>query len=41
VVITGQINAQTNAFGHAFKMTLRKTRGRWLIAQVHTVDRLE
>jgi hypothetical protein len=41
VVITGQINFKTNSFGQAFKMNLEKTHGRWLISEVHTVERLQ
>jgi SnoaL-like domain len=41
VVITGRINAETNDFGQAFRMTVRKTHGQWLISEVNTVQRLE
>jgi hypothetical protein len=41
VVITGRINSRTNDFGQAFRMTLRKTRGRWLIHELNTVEHLQ
>ena len=40
-VITGEINRQTNQFGQAFRLNLRKTGGRWLIDQVNTVERVQ
>jgi hypothetical protein len=39
VVITGQINSDTNRFGQAFRMALQKVNGRWLIHEVITVER--
>jgi hypothetical protein len=38
VVITGHINFETNHIGQAFKMSLNKTGGRWLISQVRSVE---
>ena len=40
IVITGRINSQTNQFGQAFKVALRKTDGKWLISQMNAVERL-
>jgi len=40
VVVTGQINFQTNAFGQAFRMVLRKSNGGWLISEVNAVERM-
>jgi hypothetical protein len=36
-VVRGQINYETNRFGHALKMVASKSAGRWLISQVQTV----
>jgi hypothetical protein len=41
VVVTGEINSLTNQFGQAFRMTLRKTGGRWLIAEVKVVEPIQ
>lgn len=41
VVISGTVNQQTNSFGQAFKMTLQKSRGHWLIQELTTVQRLQ
>lgn len=41
VVVIGRINSRTNDFGQAFRMTLRKTRGRWLILELNTVEHLQ
>jgi hypothetical protein len=38
VVITGHINQETNRFGQAFRMELRKVEGRWLIDKLKTVE---
>jgi hypothetical protein len=37
-VIVGHLNGRTNRFGQAFKMSLVKTNGQWLITQMHTVE---
>ena len=41
VVITGQINYETNQFGQALRMVLVKDNGQWLISHVHTVQNAE
>ena len=38
-VITGQVNSGTNRFGQAFRVSLRKVAGRWLIQELNAVDR--
>jgi predicted Zn-dependent protease len=37
--VTGRINADTNRFGQAFRMTLHRINGRWLIHELNTVER--
>ena len=40
VVITGTINFQTNQFGQAFRIALKKAQGHWLINEMHTVEQV-
>lgn len=37
--VRGQVNFETNLFGQAFRLTLRKVNGRWLIDRLTTVER--
>ncbi|MFO1498578.1 MAG: nuclear transport factor 2 family protein [Verrucomicrobiota bacterium] len=39
MVITGHVNRETNQFGQAFRLTLRKLGGRWLIQELNAVER--
>jgi hypothetical protein len=41
VVITGQVNSETNRFGQPLRMILTKSGGRWLIAQVRSVPNVQ
>ena len=38
--VTGHLNGKTNQFGQAFKMSLIKTNGTWLVAEMHTMEGL-
>lgn len=38
MVVTGQINGETNRFGQPFRVVLRKTNGRWLIEEMTTLE---
>lgn len=39
IAIRGQVNYETNRFGQAFRLTLTKVGGRWLISELNTVER--
>jgi glutathione S-transferase len=41
VVVTGQINSNTNAFGQAFRVTMAKVNGRWLVHELLAVERVQ
>jgi hypothetical protein len=40
-VITGAINFQTNQLNQAFRLSLRKIGGRWLVEEIVSIERLQ